>query len=186
MSTTPQELHNRWKVRRQGLLLVLLGLWVLVTPWLTRRAIRRATWDAEPTFDQHGAVATQRGDLHPDDAWRGTPDDRLPGGTYEPTVAAWLEEHGREECAFRWLMRNRAHGARRRYAVRSNADCYGESTWFPETRWGVGWITRGVRSDGTRYFRLRVGPIAYVEGHRVYRYLDGSYWAVPTATIKRA
>lgn len=182
MSTTQQELHSRWRVRRQGLLLVLLGLWVLVTPWRTRRAIRRVTWDTEPTYDQWQAVSTIRGDLHPDDAWRGTPDERLPGGTYEPTVAAWLEKYGRDECSYRWLLRNRAHGARRRYAVRSNEQCYGESTWFPE----VGRITRGVRSDGTRYFRLRVGPLAYVEGHRVYRYLDGSYWAVPTCTIKRA
>ena len=180
MTAVPQELHPRWRVRRQGLLLVLLGLWVLVTPWLTRRAIRRATWDTEPSYDQWQAVSTIRGDLHPDDAWRGTPDDRLPGGTYEPTVAAWLEEQGRDECAFRWLMRNRAHGARKRYAVPSTEEAY--TTRFEE----VGNTTRGVRSDGTRYYRLRVGAFAYVEGHRVYRYLDGSYWAVPTCIIKRA
>ncbi len=32
MNAVPQELHSRWRVRRQGLLLVLLGLWVGVTP----------------------------------------------------------------------------------------------------------------------------------------------------------
>jgi hypothetical protein len=171
---------SRWAVRRQGLWLTLVGLYVLITPWLTTRAVKRATWDTEPSGDRYGLHPTIRGDLQPRDAWRGTPDERLPGGTYEPTVREWLAEHGRDECAKRWLLRNRAHGIRAAYAIPST-----EAAWleqFPE----VGRVTRGVRSDGTWFYKRRVGAFCYVEGHRIYQYLDGTYQAIPTCTIKRA
>lgn len=173
---------------RHGLILLAASLWVLVTPWATKKAIKRVDWDTEPSTDQHGMGLTIRGDLHPDDAWRGTLDDRLPGGTYEPTVAKMLEEKGRDATAFYWIgRRNRAHGMRRKYARPSTLEAYNER-FEPDENGHV----YGIRSDGTWYRERRIGPFKRVTGWRIYRALikgksgEFEYLAVPTATIKKA
>ena len=48
--------------------------------------------------------------------WMETPDDPLPGGTYEPTVARIYERWGFYWGSVYWLMRNRAYRLARRWA----------------------------------------------------------------------
>lgn len=173
---------SKFKTIRQGLMLLAASLWVLVTPWATKAAVKRAVWDAEPSTDQHGQGMTIRGDLQPKDMWRQTLDDRLPGGTYEPTVAKMLEEKGRDATAAYWIgRRNRAHGLRKKYGVPSDQASY--NTRFIEDAKGR---VNGIRPDGSWYWQRKVGPFKVVAGHRIYKLLDGSYLAVPTATIKKA
>jgi hypothetical protein len=50
-----------------------------------------------------------RADLPMFFAWLGTPDERLPGGLYEPDVREWFAGWGFWACSVLWLWRNRAY-----------------------------------------------------------------------------
>lgn len=166
----------------QGLLLLLASVFVFINPWLPMLAVRGARWDTEPTPDQHGQVPTIRGDLPRWAMWMQTLDDWLPGGTYEPTVAALLQRWGRYWCSVYWIgWRNRSHGLRRTFGRPSTAAAY--FTHFEPDAEG---FVYGIREDGTWYWALPLGPLRMVAGYRIYRLPGEQYLAVPTATIKRA
>ncbi len=167
------------KVLLQGLVLTLASVFVLLCPPLTMLVVARARWDDVPTPDQWGTTPTVRGDLPRWAMWMQTLDDRLPGGTYEPTVAALLARWGRYWTSCYWLgWRNRAHGLRAVLGTASTSEAY--AVRFPPDERGR---IYGVRSDGTWYWERRVGPLRIVAGHRIYRLPDG-FLAVPTLTVK--
>lgn len=160
---------------------VLMSLALLLVPVLPVLAVAGARWDSTPTTDQHGQGLTLRGDLPGWARWMQTLDDRLPGGTYEPTVAALLARVGRFWTSVYWIgWRNRAHGLRRVFGLPSTLQAYNER-FHP-----VDGVAQGVRSDGSWYWARTLGPLRVVAGHRIYRLPGEVFLAVPTATVKRA
>lgn len=91
-----------------GLMFLPLGF---ITYFVVPFALIGATWDAQPSTDSNGTTPTIRGDLPPWAWWLATPNERLPGGTYEPTVAWWLQHLGKYACSWYWLAcRNQLYG----------------------------------------------------------------------------
>lgn len=165
----------------KGLVLLLASLFVLLCPPLSLLAVAFARWDDDPTPDQWGTTPTPRGDLPRWARWMQTMDERLPGGTYEPTVARMLSRWGRYWTSVYWIgWRNRAHGLRRTFGRPSTEDAY-RTSFQPDAKGRV----YGVRSDGSWYWERRWWQLRLVVGHRVYRIQPGEYLAVPTFTIKR-
>lgn len=163
-----------------GLVLLLAGIVVLLCPWLPLLAVALARWDATPSFGARDQHATIRGDVPRWLRWLQTSDERLPGGLYEPTVAGWLETRGRFWCSFMWIWwRNRAHGMRKLVDRPSTEAAWHEKFPIVDGR------ASGVRTDGTWYWSRDIGPLRVVAGYRIYALLDGTYSAVPTATIKK-
>jgi hypothetical protein len=166
----------------KGLVLLLASLLVLLCPPLSMLAVACARWDRHATPDQWGTTPTERGDLPRWARWMQTMDERLPGGTYEPTVARMLERRGRYWTSVYWIgLRNRAHGLRRRFGRPSTEDAY-RASFQPDERGRID----GVRSDGSWYWQRSAWGLRVVVGHRVYRIKPGEYLAVPTVTIKRS
>lgn len=166
----------------KGLALLLASLFVLLCPPLSLLAVAFARWDDEPTPDQWGTTPTPRGDLPRWARWMQTMDERLPGGTYEPTVGRMLTRLGRYWTSVYWIgLRNRAHGLRRSFGQPSTEDAYATS-FGPDSKGRI----YGVRSDGSWYWERRALGFRLVVGHRVYRTAPGDYLAVPTFTIKRS
>lgn len=163
----------------KGWICTIVGLLIKLTPigWLlTFLAVATAKWETEPRFDQWGKVSTIRAKLRKGFRWLGTMDDDLPGGTYEPTVAKMLEKRGKFLTSWYWIgWRNTAHGFRQIFSIPSDEISYTVNT--PEGE--------GTRPDGTWWKIRRMGPFIYQTGFRIYKYLDGSYWATPTATVKK-
>lgn len=159
----------------------LTPLALLLVPVLPMLAVAGAKWDSEPSTDQHGQGLTQRGDLPGWARWMQTLDDRLPGGTYEPTVAAMLAKVGRYWTSVYWIgWRNRAHGLRKTFGRPSTLEAYLTRFEF------IGDVAQGVRSDGSWYHAEQIGSLLWVAGHRIYKLPGDQYLAVPTATIKKA
>lgn len=95
-----------------GFVLALVSLIVppLVLPFL----MWFARWDRDITRDIDGRFPLIRGDLPRWLAWFETPDERLPGGLYEPTVEKVYVVWGKWVCTYYWLgLRNRAFGLAR-------------------------------------------------------------------------
>lgn len=155
----------------------LLGLWLqlpgLAAPFVVPLALRGAVWDAAPTPDSMGTTPIVRGDLPGWASGFATPNERLPGGTYEAAVASVLQRWGRWICSWYWLgLRNRGLGFDRRYA-RPVAF----ALWTPDT---------GLQeADGLWFLRKNVGlGLQLKVGWRTYA--DGHDWvAVPCFTITR-
>lgn len=150
----------------KGFINFVVSIAVIPVAWATPLF---AKWDKEPT---EGVI---RGDLPKWLSWFSTPDERLPGGMYEPTVASMYEKRGKLVTSMYWLgFRNRAHGFR-------------QLTGKPATE------AQHMNSDKARYidlgdglWRLTLvfGPFRFVTGYRVYNQ-KGTYVAIPTFTIKR-
>lgn len=155
--------------------------------WAIR--IRKAViWDAEPSLYQRMQGATVIGEPVPVHWGRlpekysdyETPDEKLPGGLYEPTVFKKFTEDGPEKCAFYWLgIRNRAHGFAMRFAKPASR-YWTDAEGLQEQGEGEDriWLERKFYL-GKRFERLR--------GYRVYSKDGGkSFYATPVWTIKRA
>lgn len=161
----------------QGLVLTLASLVVLLCPPLSdagggmRPVGQRADGGPAGHDTDHPRRPARLGALEQ------TLDDRLPGGTYEPTVSRMLERFGPYWTSVYWIgWRNRAHGLRRVLGRPSTEAAY--LVRFPPG-------ARGVRPDGSWYWERAFGPLRVVAGHRVYRIAPGDYLAVPTLTVKR-
>lgn len=155
-----------------GLIITLLNL---LCPVLVPLALLFAKWDSEPTQGvQHGLSANPaiiRGDLPGWLSWFSTPDERLPGGLYEPAVHNLYYAHGKFITAWYWLgIRNCLMGMSK-YFGKPTTDYAPEDSGF----WS--------RGDVWRY-TLALGPIRVILGYQVYRLLDGSFWAYPCFTAK--
>lgn len=153
-----------------GLFLILLSL---LCPVLVLLALPFAKWDAEPSSDHHGVGSVIRGDLPAWLSWLSTPDERLPGAMYEPTVSALHAKYGKWVTSWYWLgVRNCLMGL----AVRLGKPT---TDYIPESPLGF-W----QRGDVWRY-SVALGPLKFVTGYQVYKTLNDGFVAAPVFTIKR-
>lgn len=141
--------------RLVGFASFLLGL---TAPLIVLVALPFAKWDKTPSADSNGKFPDViRGDLPRWASWYSTPDERLPGGTYEPTVADALHAFGRFWCSWYWLgIRNRMLGFDMIWAVPIDLP------WPPEPghyRNGEFWWTRRDLFWG---LQLKMGWRTYV------------------------
>jgi hypothetical protein len=150
---------------------VILGVLLLVLsflcPFLVILTLPFIKWDKQPT---DGVI---RGDLPKWLSWFSTPDERLPGGMYEPTVKKIYDKYGKWFTSWYWL------GVRN--CLMTLAVRLGKPTtdYIPETPLGF-W----ERGDIWRY-SCTLGPIKFVTGYQVYKVLDRSFQAAPVFTLKR-
>ena len=153
--------------------LAAIGVLVLV-PLLVALALPFARWDDEPSIDSNGQGLTIRGDLPTWAAWLATPDERLPGGTYEPAVAGVLARYGRWVCSWYWIgVRNQLHGLSAVFGVPV------VSPWPVEP---------GYYTDGSLWWLRRPllgGRLQLKAGYRTY-WIRGAFVAVPACSITRA
>ena len=130
-------------------------------------------WDTVETTGSYNTFPTIRGDLPRWLRWFQTPDERFPGGLYEPTVFDILTRRGKIYTSWYWAgIRNQLMGL---------AAALGKPTtdYIPEQPYGF-W----ERDDIWRY-ALPIGPVRIVVGWQVYRKLDMTFLAVPVFTLKR-
>jgi hypothetical protein len=131
-----------------------------------------ARWDKAPTTDRTGWT-TIRGDLPSWLSWFSTPDERLPGGLYEPTVEAMLRRRGRFITSWYWLgARNQLHGLGMWLGMQTT-DYAPESDGY----WSRGEVWRRTWT---------IGVVRVIVGWQVYKLLDGRFWAYPALTVKWA
>ena len=154
-----------------GLLLALVSL--IVAPVGMLFAVWFIKWDDTPTNGSYNQNPTIRGDLPYLLRWFQTPDERFPGGLYEPTVQGWLDSYGKYFCSYMWA------GTRNQMMGLAAALGKPATDYIPETPLGF-W----ERDDIWRY-ALPFGPIKIVVGWQVYRKLDQSFLAVPVFTLKK-
>ena len=154
-----------------GLLLALVSL--IVAPIGMLVAVWFIKWDDTPTNGSYNQNPTIRGDLPYLLRWFQTPDERFPGGLYEPTVQGWLDSYGKYFCSYMWA------GTRNQMMGLAAALGKPATDYIPETPLGF-W----ERDDIWRY-ALPFGPIKIVVGWQVYRKLDQSFLAVPVFTLKK-
>lgn len=152
-----------------GLLLALVSL--IVAPVGMLFAVWFIKWDDTPTNGSYNQNPTIRGDLPYLLRWFQTPDERFPGGLYEPTVQGWLDSYGKWVCSYLWAgTRNQMMGL---------AASLGKpaTDYIPE---GNGYWER----DDIWRYSLSLGPVRIVAGWQVYRRLGDSFLAVPVFTLK--
>ena len=148
----------------------------LFAPLLVFLALPLIRWDHELTNGSYGQWPTVRGDLPGWLRWLQTPDERLPGGLYEPTVRDLLDRRGRVVCSWYWLgLRNRAHGLQASFGKPATLEQFA-------TRIGEGFTDLG---NGLWAYRKKLGPIVFQTGYRVYLNPMG-YLAAPAFTFKKA
>jgi hypothetical protein len=160
-----------------ALALLLLDLVTLVTgigPLLVAVALLFAKWDDKATLDSNGMVPAVRGDLPSWAWWLGTPNERLPGGTYEPTVRMVLADHGRFVCSWYWLaIRNRQQGLAAYFGVPV------VMPWPPEPGYyesgALWWLRHPI--FGNKY-QLKAGWRTYG--------IKSQWMAIPCLTITKA
>jgi len=154
-----------------GLSLVLISL---LCPIIVPFALLFVKWDDKPTYDHipcTDAPPVIRGDLPGWLDWLSTPDERLPGGMYEPQVRAVYERFGRYVCSWYWL------GIRNRILTLS--------TWVGKRVTDKHVVGLGFwEGDGIWWYAKQLGPFKFVTGYQTYKVLDGTFWAAPTFTLK--
>jgi hypothetical protein len=146
---------------------------VLAAPTLTLIALPFAKWDVLPSFDSNGQGLTIRGDLPAWAWWLSTPDERLPGGTYEPTVAIILDRYGPFLCSWYWLgWRNIFQGLAASFGVPTS------TPWSPAP---------GFYSNGLLWwlrYPLLGNLLQLKAGWRTYD-TKGTFLAVPCLTVTK-
>ncbi len=153
-----------------GLTLALSSL--IVSPIGMLFAVWFIKWDNTPTNGSYNQNPTIRGDLPYLLKWFQTPDERFPGGLYEPTVKNWLNTQGKYICSYKWAgLRNQLMG------LAAALGCP-TTDYIPESPLGF-W----ERGNIWRYTKV-LGPIKVVLGWQVYRRLDLTFLAVPVFTLK--
>lgn len=143
----------------------------LLCPFLVLLALPFAKWDAEFSEARDGTRNIIRGDLPKWLSWFSTPDERLPGGMYEPAVSKMYDRWGKWVTSWYWLgIRNALFGM---------AFAFGKPTtdYIPDLPLGL-W----KRDDIWRY-SVKFGPIKFLCGYKVYKVLDGSFRAAPCFTL---
>lgn len=162
----------------------------ILAPWLGFVLhILSIRWDSEPTQGSPGKPTppTIRGDGHFLKWVYQTPDERYPGGTYEPTVAAWLEKYGKTICSYLWAgERNVANGLAA-WLGHESTDYIPDP--FSTDRDRTGWSNSGkvwtfTRGSDVQTWR-KIGSVYLVTGFQVIRLPDGRFWAMPTITFKK-
>ncbi|SDO75758.1 hypothetical protein SAMN05216303_102278 [Rhodoferax sp. OV413] len=154
---------------------LLIHLFALLAPFLVPIGLLFARWDSKPTLDQNGLHLAVRGDLPACFAWLNTPDERLPGGLYEPNVETIYQRYGRFLCSWYWLgLRNRGHGFAAQFGLPTSAYWPGEPGYYQ--RGGLWWLR----------YPLAGGRLQFKAGYRIYKLLDSSFLAVPVFTITKA
>lgn len=153
----------------------LLGLFVtllnLVAPLLVLLALPFAKWDTEPSPARDGTRNIIRGDLPDWLSWLSTPDERLPGGMYEPVVEKMYDRYGKWVTSLYWLgIRNAMFGL----AMKLGKPATG---YIPDEPLGF-W----ERDDIWRYSK-KVWVLKFLTGYKVYKLLDGTFWAAPAFTV---
>lgn len=157
------------------LIALLIQVVALFAPLLVLLALPFIRWDADLSLDPSGNDPARRGDLPRWLAWLGTPDERLPGGLYEPAVRSIYQRWGGVVCAWYWLgLRNTMHGFAAAFGLPASE---GWADGFGLQRRGRLWWIR---------WPLLNGRLAFKGGYRIYTLLDGSYLAVPVFTITKA
>lgn len=154
-----------------GLLLALVSL--ILAPIGMLLAVWFIKWDKEPSNGSYNQNPTIRGDLPYFLKWFQTPDERFPGGLYEPTVADMLNKRGKIVTSYYWAgLRNQLMGL---------AAALGRTTedYIPEQPLGF-W----ERGSIWRYSK-NIGFAKFVCGWQVYRKADQSFLAVPVCTLKK-
>lgn len=163
----------------------LMGL--ALFPWVCLLvALPFAKWDKTPTGDQWGVGSVIRGDLPSWAKFLSTPDERLPGGMYEATVASVYAKYGRWVTSLYWLgVRNCLMGL---------AVSLGQRTtdYIPEEPFGF-WSRTDTLGTIWRYskhlFTIKLGNkttrIVFVCGYQVYRTLNGEFQAAPVFSLKQ-
>jgi hypothetical protein len=141
----------------------------LVAWLLVAIALPFAKWDSTPTLDSNQQGMTIRGDLPGWASFLSTPDERLPGGTYEPAVTEVLNKYGKWICSWYWLgLRNRMHGLASRYKVPLSAPWPSAPGYYEQ---GDLW-----------WLRKQLGRFQLKAGWRQYT-IGGKLYAVPACTI---
>jgi hypothetical protein len=97
-----------------GVLCTLAGIASMPLAPLVALFIR---WDTQPTPGSYGEWPTVRGDLPRWLRCFQTPDERFPGGLYEPAVRHVLDFAGRYWCSVYWMTRNALMGLPHVFAV---------------------------------------------------------------------
>ncbi len=129
-------------------------------------------WSTGPG-DPNESVSRIRGDLPRWLRWFQTPDERFPCAMYEPAMLSMLDTRGKLFASYWWAgWRNQLMGMAAAFG-KPATDFIPESAGYWE------------RDDIWRY-SLPVGPIRIVVGWQVTKLLDGSFLAVPVATLKRS
>jgi hypothetical protein len=153
----------------------------LFAPILVLVALPFAKWDEVPSPDSNGQhFEILRGDLPQWASWLSTPDERLPGGTYEPTVWKHFTKYGKWVCAWDWLgLRNRMHGLAYKFAVPLDAPWPCE----PDGVKTIGYFEQATNPRIWWWYR-RWGPFGVKAGWRQY-VIDGRPVGVPCCSIAR-
>ena len=164
---------------------VLMGLSLF--PWLGLfLSLPFATWDKTPTGDQWGVGSIIRGDLPKWATFLSTPDERLPGGLYESTVASVYDKYGKWITSLYWLgVRNCLMGLAVAWGQRT-------SDYIPEEPFGywsrtdsMGTIWRYSKHLFTAKLGNKTTRIVFVCGYQVYRTLKGDFQAAPVFSLKQ-
>jgi len=149
-----------------------LQLAALLAPLFVLLALPFIRWDGGFSLDRSNNHPAVRGDMPKWLRWLETPDERLPGGLYEPTVKSVYRRFGSLICVWYWLgIRNRLHGL---------AASFGEPAERP---WGPEF---GMQRQGSLWWirkPLLNGRLAFKAGYRVYTLPDKSFLAVPVFTV---
>lgn len=147
----------------------------LFAPLLVLLALPFVRWDAALSTDPSGNFPAVRGDMPSWLSWLSTPDERLPGGLYEPAVLSIYNRFGATFCVWYWLgVRNRVQGFAAAFGVPATEGWTG--AFGLQTQGNLWWIR----------WPLLWGKLAFKAGYRIYLMLDGSYVAVPVFTITKA
>lgn len=150
---------------------LIITVFNVLCPFLVALILPFAKWDAEPTSARAGEQAVIRGDLPAWLSWFSTPDERLPGGLYEPTVAGLHDRWGKWVTSWYWLgLRNCLFGL----ALRLGRPA---TDYIPDLPLGF-W----QRDDIWRY-SVKFGPLKFLTGYKVYKLLDGSFRAAPCFSL---
>lgn len=140
----------------------------LYAPVLMLLALPFIKWDKEPTLD--GSDLAIRGDLPGWLDWLSTPDERLPGGLYEPAHKALYERYGKWVASWYWLgIRNVMFGLSFKLGKPASAHFNDEPMGLVD--YGDIW-----------QYRARLGILKLVCGYKVYTLKTG-LWAVPCFSI---
>ena len=157
------------------LIALLVQVAALFAPLLVLLALPFIRWDTFETVDGMGRCPAIRGDLPRWLSWLDTPDERLPGGLYEPAVLAIKNRFGKVFCAWYWLgLRNTMHGF---------AAFFGKPTL---SGWADGF---GIQQRGDLWWirwPLLNDTLCFKAGYRIYTLPpDGRFLAVPVFTITK-
>jgi hypothetical protein len=160
-----------------GLMLALISF--VVAPIGMLFAVWFIRWDDAPSLGSYPDDLTIldnmtiRGDLPKWLSWFQTPDERFPGGMYEPAVHAMLLSRGKIVTSWYWAgYRNQMMGMAA-YFGRQTTD------YIPELSNGF-WERDSVWS-----YTIPLGPVKIVAGWQCYKTSIGTFIAVPVLTLKR-